>query len=181
MGFMSDIKLIKVRLHNAGEDSETPWAEHVGELEDGRVLVRLRNIPFFHAKPTLGDVISATPDESGNLVWDRGGHPFEDIDALIHEDGGRYALVFEYTHSVKDAEQLNEAFGALKTWLLDEHEIAIEGCYAPFGDAPGQLYLAAFDTEDRTPDRLSALLEQNDLGFRFKRVHPAEASEEAGQ
>jgi hypothetical protein len=52
-------KLVKVCLHSRGKDVETPWAEDLGELPGRRGVhrVRLGNVPFFHAKPTYGDVL----------------------------------------------------------------------------------------------------------------------------
>ena len=52
-------KLVKVRLHNQGEDVETLWAEGLGPAGEGLPArrVRLGNVPFLHAKPTYEDVI----------------------------------------------------------------------------------------------------------------------------
>ena len=69
-------KLVKIRLHNQGEDVETAWAEDLGLASRGKVTrrVRLGNVPFLHAKPTYGDVIEVQPDEKdGMLDWDRAG------------------------------------------------------------------------------------------------------------
>lgn len=43
--------LVKVRLHEQGEDVETVWAEDLGASEGspGSRLVRLGNVPFLHA------------------------------------------------------------------------------------------------------------------------------------
>ena len=52
-------KLLKIRLHNQGEDPETVWAEDLGAaiLHSAARYVRIGNIPILHAKPTYGDVI----------------------------------------------------------------------------------------------------------------------------
>ena len=84
-------KLVKVCLHSRGEDVETPWAEDLGEApgRPGARLVRVGNVPFFHAKPTYGDVLVVEYDPTYNkLTWDSGGLPYERILERIAEDGG---------------------------------------------------------------------------------------------
>ena len=65
-------KLMKIRLHNQGEDAETVWAEDLGVaiLHSAARYVRIGNIPILHAKPTYGDVIEVLTNGDGMLEWD---------------------------------------------------------------------------------------------------------------
>src|SRR5512135_3100314 len=92
-------KTIKVCLTNRGEDSETPWAHDLGPAtgKKGSRRVRLVNVPFLHAKPTWGDVIVVSPVEDGLPTWDRDGAAWKDIGKRIAEDGGRWAMILDYT------------------------------------------------------------------------------------
>ncbi|HEX6837698.1 MAG TPA: hypothetical protein VF334_14050, partial [Polyangia bacterium] len=75
---MDKTSLVKVFLHDRGEDVESAWCQPMGE-ERGAALFRLVNVPFLHAKPTYGDVVPAFRDDrfDGNWAWDRDGVPWE--------------------------------------------------------------------------------------------------------
>lgn len=92
-------RLVKVRLHNRGEDVETAWAEDLGALDGGQSgrLVRLDNVLFLHAKPTYGDVIAVKPDPNDQMLeWNAEGVPFEDIGTRIEHDEGRWVAIIDY-------------------------------------------------------------------------------------
>jgi hypothetical protein len=132
-------ELIKVRLTDRGEDSETPWAHDLGPAPGppGSRKVRLANVPFMHAKPTWGDVIIVTPVEDDFPVWDRGGVPWDQIATRIAEDGGRWAMIVDYAaHPGSE-----DAFRALAQ-ACAEIEIVCEGAWGPREDKPGRAYLA---------------------------------------
>src|SRR5262245_30034503 len=123
-------RLLKVRLHNQGEDVETAWAEDLGPVEGGqpRRRVRLGNVPFLHAKPTYGDVIVVAPDEGdGMLEWDRGGAAFEDIGARLERDEGRWATIIDYGPRPPETD-LDAAFKALDL-SGEKVDIAVEGAF----------------------------------------------------
>ena len=58
---MDKTSLVKVFLHDGGEEVESAWCQPAGTAGKA-ALFRLVNIPFLHAKPTYGDVIAAVPD-----------------------------------------------------------------------------------------------------------------------
>jgi hypothetical protein len=162
---MDRTSLVKVFLHDRGEDVESAWCQPVGE-ERGAALFRLVNVPFLHAKPTYGDVIAAFRDDrfDGNWAWDRDGVPWERVGERLHTDGERYALIADYTMRT-DAD-----FGALIAALERQHAIVAEGCFGPRGEEPGRLYLAA--PRALTPDEVMAAVTRLGRGFRFELVHP---------
>ena len=162
---MDKTSLVKVFLHDRGQDVESAWCQPVGE-ERGASLFRLVNVPFLHAKPTYGDVIPAFRhvELDGNWAWDRAGVPYERIGERLHTDGERYALIVDYTMRT-DAD-----FGALVSALERKHAIVAEGCYGPRGEEPGRLYLAAPRQLD--PDAVMAAVTTLGRGFRFELVHP---------
>lgn len=162
---MPDERLIKVLLHNRGQDVETPWAEDLGEEPGGGRRVRLDNVPFLHAKPTFGDVIvvRADPAYDGALAWDRGGVAWAEIGSRLVEDGGRYAMIVDY--ATKDVDR----FGELGDWL-GEAGLVPEGCFGPKGGKPGRLYLAVPRT--RLVADVMEILGENPFGFRFTQIHP---------
>jgi hypothetical protein len=132
-------ELIKVRLTDEGEDSETPWAEDLGPAPGprGARRVRLINVPFMHAKPTWGDVIIVVPVEDDFPLWDRGGVAWDQIGSRIAEDGGRWAMIVDYApHG--DSE---DAYVAL-VHACAELEIVCEGAWGPRDGKPGRAYLA---------------------------------------
>ena len=162
---MDKTSLVKVFLHDRGEDVESAWCQPVGEAR-GASLFRLVNVPFLHAKPTYGDVIPAVRDDrfDGNWAWDRGGVPYGRVGERLHSDGERYALITDYTMRT-DAD-----FGALVAALERQHGIVGEGCFGPRGEEPGRLYLAA--PRALAPGDVMAAVEKLGRGFRFVLVHP---------
>lgn len=139
-------KLVKVRLHNGGEDVETVWAERMREHSESALDVRLGNVPFLHAKPTYEDVIRVRPDpDDGFPTWDRAGLAFEAIPGSLVEDSGRWAMIIDWTprspaaDPQKEFEQLDRA-----AELLD---VAAEG----LGEVDG-----AWRTYLAVPRRLGA-------------------------
>lgn len=135
-------KLVKVRLTNRGEDSETPWAEDLGPADGalGSRTVRLVNVPYLHAKPTWGDVIVVSPDPDDLLTWDRDGVPFHDLATRLAIDGGRHAMIVDYTPRAR--QDSDAAFEALHR-ACEAHDVVCEGGWAPLDGAPGRVYLAA--------------------------------------
>jgi hypothetical protein len=164
-------KLVKVALHNRGEDVETPWAEDLGEAP-GRPsarLVRLGSVPFVHAKPTYGDVLVVEPDPTYNkLTWDSQGLPFERIGERIAEDGGRYAVILDYDR-VPPTVDPGSAFKLLDV-AGEKLNIAVEGMRAPKDGRPGRAYLAV--PYDIAPMLVIASLEEQNLPMRLTLVHP---------
>ena len=159
---MSD-DLIKVLLHNQGEDVETLWAFRL-EGDDTRALVRLDNVPFLNAKPTYGDVIEvvADPAHPGFLSWDQGGD-WERVHERIVEDGGRYAAIVDYSGDV-------DRYAELSNWARETHDFVFEGVRGPSDDAPGRFYMAVPWAVD--PRELIAMLGASDMGFTFVLEHP---------
>ena len=138
-----DAKLIKVRLHNQGEDVETPWAEDLGHAPGtvGGRLVKLKNVPFYFAKPTIDDVIVARPDSDGVLAWDAEGRDYDSIVDSLVEDSGRWALIIDY--SVRDPEvDVTTAFRMFEA-AGESADIVVEGLRGPRPGQPGRAYLAA--------------------------------------
>jgi hypothetical protein len=162
---MGDEKLVKVLLHNRGEDVETPWAEDLGPADGGGRRVRLDNVPFLHAKPTFGDVIIVRedPHREGHLAWDRDDVAWERIGTRIEHDGGRYAMIVDYAAADVDR------FGELSEWLAGS-DVVPEGCFAPRDGKPGRLYLAV--PKARAVGDVMGLLGTNLLGFAFEQIHP---------
>ena len=136
-------RLVKVRLHNQGEDPETPWAEDLGPLEgtaSGR-LVRIGNVPFLHAKPTYGDVIAVVPDPSdGLLAWDAAGVAFEEIGTRIERDDGRWVAIIDYWPRPPQSE-LDAVFKALDV-AAEKINVAVEGAFVRRDKKSAQAYLA---------------------------------------
>ena len=156
---MDKRSLVKVFLHDRGEDVESAWCQPAGPS-----LFRLVNVPFLHAKPTYGDVVRAERSDDGNLEWDRGGVAQAKIVERLHEDGGRYALIVDYTMRT-DAD-----FGALVAALERKHDVVGEGCFGPRGEEPGRLYLAA--PRELEPAVVMAAVTTLGRGFRFELIHP---------
>ena len=164
---MDKKSLVKVFLHDRGEDVESAWCQPAGPS-----LFRLVNVPFLHAKPTYGDIIPAFRDDDfdGNWAWDRGGVPFERVRERLHADGERYALIADYTMRT-DAD-----LGALVAALERHHGIVAEGCFGPRGEEPGRLYLAA--SRAAAPADVMAAVGRLGRGFRFVLVHPLPPDDE---
>jgi len=162
-------KTIKVCLTNRGEDSETPWAQDLGAapgVKGGR-RVRLVNVPFLHAKPTWGDVIVVAPRD-GQLTWDRDGVGWKQIGTRIEEDGGRWAMIIDYSpHEAKD-----DGFAALAK-ACEQSDVVCEGAWSPQGAMAGRAYLAV--KLDVTADAVMASLGAAELPCELTQIHPAPA------
>ncbi len=167
---MAKRKLIKVLLQDRGEDAETPWAEDLGAVRGkrGARRVRLVNVPFLHAKPTYGDVITVVPDPGdGMLTWDAGGVDYDEIHTRIDEDGGRYAAIVDYLPGKGvDARPAYEALSA----AARTKKIIAEGCFAPRDRKPGRIYLAV--PEPIKPAAVMKLLGTVELAVKLTLVHP---------
>jgi hypothetical protein len=168
-------KTIKVCLTNRGNDTETPWAEDLGPAKGQRGARRVRvvNVPFMHAKPTWGDVIVVVPVEGGLPTWDRAGVAWEQIGTRIAEDGGRWAMIVDYTPNKVTAEA---AFRA----LLDAcHAINVvcENAWSPAVGRAGRAYLAAPKT--RTALDLMTALAAAKLPCTLSQIHPPPAKPKA--
>lgn len=166
-------KLVKVRLHNQGEDVETPWAEDLGAVatDPPRRRVRLGNVPFLHAKPTYGDVIEVRPDASdGMLEWDRQGVAFEDIGRRIHEDGGRWAMIVDYQAAPSGAD-LDGTFKALDV-AAERFDIAVEGAFVRKEERRGRAYLAV--PYSKSIADVLAWLRSPEVNLDFTLVHPVD-------
>ena len=166
-------RLVKVRLHNRGEDVETPWAEDLGPLEgaqSGR-LVRIGNVPFLHAKPTYGDVIAVVPDPSdGVLEWDAAGVAFEDIGTRIAQDDGRWVAIIDYWPRLPD-EDLEPVFKALDI-AGEKIDVVVEGAFARHNGRTARAYLAV-----PRPMTLQEVLDwlRSDVNeIEFTLVHPVD-------
>jgi hypothetical protein len=167
-------KLTKARLHSKGEDVETPWAEDCGPAPDpaGARYVRLGNVPFFHAKPTYGDVIVAIPDAESNayLVWDSEGLPFERIGERIVEDGGRWAMILDFVLNDPTGDA-QEAFNVLDR-AGEKGDIVVEGCYGPRPGKPGRVYLAV--PREMGVDDVMTFLRDQSLPISLTLIHPCD-------
>lgn len=162
---------MKVCLHSAGEDVETPWAEDLGEAPDkpGARLVRLANVPFLHAKPTYEDVVVVEYDSTYNkLTWDRGDLPFERISERIAEDAGRYAVILDYHLCPPDPDP-QAAFAVLDR-ICANVNVSAEGCFGPQEGRPGRVYLAVPNSVG--PATVLAYLEKQKLAMTLTLVHP---------
>jgi hypothetical protein len=169
-------KPIKVCLTNRGEDSETPWAHDLGAatgIKGGR-RVRLVNVPFLHAKPTWGDIIVVTP-ANGQLTWDRDGVAWKDIGMRIAEDGGRWAMIIDYTPHPGDASG-NVAFDALSR-ACEAADVVCEGAWGPTADVPGRAYLAV--KIDVDADAVMTTLRAGQLPCELIQIHPAPSKPKA--
>jgi hypothetical protein len=169
-------RLVKVRLHNQGEDAETPWAEDIGPLEgaeSGR-LVRIGNVPFFHAKPTYGDVIAVVPDpDDGMLAWDAAGVAFEDIGTRIEKDDGRWVTIIDYwPRSAHD--DLDTVYKALDI-SGEACDVAVEGAFVRHDGQSARAYLAA--PESMTLDDVLDWLRSDVSCLEFTLVHPVDDDE----
>ncbi len=168
---------IKVCLTNVGKDTETPWAEDLGPAPepytDGSRLVRLVNVPFLHAKPTWGDTIVVAPAGDGLLTWDRHEVPFADVDALIFEDGGRWAMIVDYE---PHPDSPDAAYATLAR-ACAEHDVVCEAAWGPRDGDPGRVYLAVKNQlSDAT---LMKRLRNAGLPCELIQIHPTPAEPRA--
>jgi hypothetical protein len=160
-------KLIKVRLHDRNEDSESVWAYDLGPArKKGARRVKIANICFLHAKPTLHDIIVVEPDPedpSYILQWDQRGVPWRKIGTRIAKDGGRFAMIVDYRHrGTSNWRSLVEA--------ISRPELAIEGAWGPEARRPGRAYLAI--AEGTPVSRVMTWLADNGVGYTFTQIHP---------
>lgn len=165
-------RLLKIRLHNQGEDPETLWAEDLGAaiLHSAARYVRIVNIPVLHAKPTYGDVIEVLPDGDGMPEWDRCGVDFWEIGTRILEDGGRWVAIIAYWPSRRSSD-LNSTFQALDT-AGAARDIVIEGVVARKNR--GYAYLAVPNSMSAAD--LVAWLRSQRASVRFELLRPEEDS-----
>lgn len=162
-------KLVKIRLHDRGEDVETPWAIDLGAAAGppGARRVRLDNVPFLHAKPTCDDEIVVVPDEDGFLTWDRDGVAFEDIGSRLVHDAGRWAMILDWiSHSGTDVQDAWTKFVA----ACKDADCVPEGVWGPNPTRPGRAYLAV-PPNLRVDDVLTRLRSAG-LPIDFTLVHP---------
>ena len=170
-------KLVKVRLHSKGEDGETPWAEDLGPdpKATGARLVRLANIPFFHAKPTFGDVISAVYEDDF-LTWDSQGLGYDDIvEQRIVEDSGRWAMIIDYEAQPNAEGSVAELFSNFAQ-QSETLEFIIEGYYANSETRKGRAYLAIPSAES-VESAFNKLKELSPV-MTLTLVHPVDDEEE---
>jgi hypothetical protein len=163
-----------------GEDSETPQALDLGpaggKAPKGSRRVRLVNVPFFHAKPTWGDVVVVSPVEDGLLTWDAKGVAWSKIGTRIDDDGGRYAMIVDYVPAGGDSDG-DAAFAAIAKAChgtrkdLQDAQIVCEGAYGPSDNGPGRVYLAVAD--ELEPEDAMAQLHAAKLPCELIQIHPA--------
>lgn len=162
-------ELIKVCLTNQGADTETPWAHDLGPAPgpSGSRKVKLVNVPFMHAKPTWGDTIVVSPVREGFPTWDRGGVPWRQISTRIVDDGGRWAMILDYTPAESVA--ATDAYTALAR-ACDAERLVCEGAWAPRETDPGRVYLAV--PKDLGAEVVMERLVAADLPLRLFQIHP---------
>ena len=164
--------LIKVLLHDNGEDVETPWAEDLGPhpAKPWTKLVRLANVPFLHAKPTYEDVIVVEEDDVYGWSWNCNGTSYEEIGTRIHEDSGRWAMILDY-RLIEGAGDLTSAFHQLDK-VGEAADIAVEGAFANEDEGTGRAYFAvsqAYGVEEAL-----RIFSEAGLPLEFKLEHPAD-------
>jgi hypothetical protein len=164
---MAKPKAIKVSLTNQGRDTETPWATDLGPAPGpkGSRKVRLINVPFLHAKPTWGDVIVVSPVEDSFPTWDRDGVPWTQIGSRIADDGGRWAMIVDYTPHPDAKDAFREIAVACA-----EHDVVCEGAFGPRDGRPGRTYLAV--KNELTDVALMASLRNAELPCELVQIHP---------
>ena len=165
-------KTIKVCLTNRGNDTETPWAEDLGAAKGqrGARRVKLVNVPFMHAKPTWGDIIVVVPVEDGLPTWDREGVAWEQVATRIAEDGGRWAMIVDYTPNKATADA---AFRALVD-ACHAVDVVCEGAWGPGAGRAGRAYFAA-PKAHTARDVMSALAAAK-LPCTLSQIHPPPAT-----
>src|SRR5262249_21281850 len=104
-----------------------------------------------------GDVIVVRPVE-GLLTWDRDGVAFTKIGTRIQEDGGRWAMIIDYTPA--------QSLAALAQ-ACAEHDIVCEGAI------PGRAYLAV--TNELTDVAVMGKLRAAGLPGKLVQIHPKPA------
>ena len=165
-------RLLKIRLHDQGQDPETVWAEDLGSalLNPGARYVRIGNIPLLHAKPTYGDVIEVRTHADGMPEWDRNGVDFHEIGTRILEEGGRWLAIVDYWPSQPNAD-LQSTFKTLDV-ACTARDVAIEGAFV--GKNRGCAFLAV--PGSMTHADLVAWLRSQRANLRFELRHPEDDS-----
>jgi hypothetical protein len=133
--------LVKVLLHDDGDDPETVWAVDLGPAAgaEGARRVRLDNVPFLHAKPTIDDEIVAAPGNGFPLAWDIAGRNYREICGALARDAGRWVIIVDYTpHAGTGAQDCWDALVAAAKSV----GAAPEGAHGPSEDSPGRGYFA---------------------------------------
>ena len=164
---MAKSKPIKVRLTNAGKDTETPWAHDLGPAPgpSGSRKVRLINVPFMHAKPTWGDVIIVSPVDDGLPTWDRAGTPWPQIGTRIAEDNGRWAMIVDYAPHPDAKDPLT-----ILARACADLDVVCEQAWEPRKGQPGRVYLAV--AGDLTDTALMTALRAASLPCELTQIHP---------
>jgi len=165
-------RLIKVRLHNQGEDGETAWAEDLGPLDGAPSSrrVRIGNVLFLHAKPTYEDVIVVTRDDDGMLAWDAGGVAFENIGTRIEQDAGRWSAVIDYWPRPPQGD-LNATFKALDI-AGEKIDVVVEGAFVRADRQRARAYLAV--PRSMTLQDVLDWLRSDSTSLEFELVHPVD-------
>lgn len=164
-----DTKLLKVLLHDRGEDPETVWAEDLGPAPGatGARRVRLDNVPLLHAKPTFGDEIVAEPGAEGALAWDRAGRPYRAIVESLARDSGRWVMILDWKpRGTASAQTCWDALVAAANAAGCEPE----GAWGPSDGDPGRAYLAV--PRERDVQQVLARLRLAQLPCELTLVHP---------
>ncbi|MCE9637307.1 MAG: hypothetical protein K8T90_16500 [Planctomycetes bacterium] len=138
---MADESLVKVLLHDRGDDLETVWAVDLGPAAgaDGARRVRLDNVPFLHAKPTYGDEIVAAPGNGAALAWDKDGRSYRQVCESLAKDGGRWVMIVDY--ALRPGAAAQTCWDALVA-AAEAAGVAPEGAWGPTDDGPGRGYFA---------------------------------------
>lgn len=133
--------LVKVLLHDDGEDAETPWAIDLGPAPGapGSRRVRLDNVPTLHAKPTYEDEIVVAPDADGRLAWNKAGRRYAEVCRSLARDAGRWVMIVDYTPRAGAATQA--CWDALVS-AAEAIGVAPEGAWGPSDDSAGRGYFA---------------------------------------
>jgi hypothetical protein len=167
---MSDeVPLLKVLLHDRGEDPETVWAEDLGPAPgaSGARRVRLDNVPLLHAKPTWGDEIVAVPNDDGVLAWDVDRQPYRAIVARLARDSGRWTMIVDYAPRGSAGPQA--CWDAIVT-AARAAACEPESAWGPEDGRPGRAYFAV--PADRTAEQVLARLRLARLPCDLTLVHP---------
>ncbi len=162
-------QLLKIVLHNCGEDVETVWAFDLGPANGttGARRVRLDNVPFLHAKPTVEDEIIVEPGEDGRLSWDKKDDPYERVCERIVKDSGRWIMIIDYKGS--DPSEGQEIYTAMRL-AVEPLNVITEGAFAPRHDSPGQAYFAI--PSSVTLDSVMALVQAAVPNVEVHLAHP---------
>jgi len=136
-----DPPLVKVLLHDRGDDPETVWAGDLGAAPgpEGARRVRLDNVPTLHAKPTYGDEIVVAPGHGAALAWDKDGRSYRQVCGSLAKDGGRWVMIVDYT--LRPGAATQACWDALVS-ASKAIDVEPEGAWGPSDDGPGRGYFA---------------------------------------